>query len=218
MLASIQLVTILLRAKFCGGGADEFGESGVADVADPETQQEPVPKRFEFISLRHLVARAEERDQRDLHLQIAVVEDPLIGDLQQRVQDRAARLENFVEEDEFGLDKFSGRDPPILVAFQSSDRHRPEQFFRRREASHKICEVSQSRAILRADSVGKFGSESRLCRARWPENNQVLPREQCDQRSANDFIALDQRYRQFALNGDRKSTRLNSSHLGISYA
>src|SRR5215475_144606 len=142
MLASIQLVTILLRAKFCGGGADEFGESGVADVADPETQQEPVPKRFEFISLRHLVARAEERDQRDLHLQIAVVEDPLIGDLQQRVQDRTARLEDFVEEDEFSLDQFARSDTPVFVLLEPTDRYGAEQLFRRREASHQIREAA----------------------------------------------------------------------------
>src|SRR5215831_1232567 len=102
-------------------GADESNEPGVGDVADTESQQEPVPQGFEFIALRHLVARAEERDQRDLHLLAAVVENPLIGDLQQRVQDSAACLEDFVEEDEFGLDKFSSRDSHILVTLETAD-------------------------------------------------------------------------------------------------
>src|SRR5262245_20534982 len=81
----------------------------------------PIPERFEFISLRHFVASAEERDQRDLHLLVAVVEDPFVGDLQQRIKDRAARLEDFVEEDEFGLDQLTRRNASVLVALQPCD-------------------------------------------------------------------------------------------------
>src|SRR5215510_10385169 len=89
-------MAVLIRArfcaKFCGSCADEFGEAGVGDVADTETQHEPIPERFEFTALRHLVARAEERDQRNWHFLVAVMENPLIGDLQQRVQDCALAL------------------------------------------------------------------------------------------------------------------------------
>ena len=74
-------MTIMLR----GSGADEFNEPGVGDIADAEAEQEPIPERFEFISLRHFITRAEERDQRDLHLLATVVEDAFIGDLQQRI-------------------------------------------------------------------------------------------------------------------------------------
>jgi hypothetical protein len=92
-------VTVLFRR----GGSNESGESRVSDIADPKTKQETIPEGFEFIALRHLVARTEERNQRDLHLLVAVVEDPLVGDFQQCIQDRAACFENFVEEDEFAL-------------------------------------------------------------------------------------------------------------------
>src|SRR5215475_10198812 len=193
-LAAIRTVTIMLRR----GGANESNEASVSDVADSEAQQESVPKGFKFIALRHLVARAEKRDQRDLHLLGAIVEDPFIGDLQQRIQDRAARLEDFIEEDEFGLDKFSSRDAPVLVALESADRHRPKEFFRRRETSHQIGEVPQPGAVLWADAPGEFCNQRGLSCARRSENNQVLPREQCDQRSPNDLIAFDQRRRQFA--------------------
>ena len=74
-------MTVMLR----GSGADEFNEPGVGDIADAEAEQESIPERFEFITLRHFVACAEERDQRDLHLLAAVVEDALIGDLQQGI-------------------------------------------------------------------------------------------------------------------------------------
>src|SRR5215468_277148 len=115
-------MTIMLRSS----GADEFNEPGVSNIADAEAQQEPIPERLEFVTLRHFVARAEERDQRDLHLLGAVMENPLIGDLQQCVQDRAAGLEDFVEEDEFSLDQFACRNAPVLVALETADRHRPE--------------------------------------------------------------------------------------------
>src|SRR5262249_41175459 len=111
-------------------------------------------------ALRHLVARAEERDQRYLHLLAAIVKGPFIGDFQQRIQDRAARLEDFIEEDEFGLDKFSSRDAPVLVALESADRYRPKEFFRRRETSHQIGEVPQPGAVLWADSLSEFGNKS----------------------------------------------------------
>src|SRR5215510_11894920 len=132
-------------------GADESNEPGVGDIADAESQQEPIPEGFEFIALRHLVARAEERDQWELHLLAAVVENPLIDDLQKRVQDSAACLEDFIEEDEFGLDKFTSRDAHILVALEPADRHRPEEFLRRCEASHQIREAPQPTTVLRAD-------------------------------------------------------------------
>lgn len=103
-LVSIRLVTILPRAELCGGRADEFGKSGVTDVADPEAQQEPVPERFKFIALRHLIARTGERNQRDVHFLIAIVKAPLVSYLQQGVKDCAVRLEDFIEENEFGLD------------------------------------------------------------------------------------------------------------------
>src|SRR5262249_10133231 len=52
----------------------ESGELGVGDIADSEVQQEPVPERLEFTALRHLVARAEERDRRGVRLLAAGVE------------------------------------------------------------------------------------------------------------------------------------------------
>src|SRR5262249_2586544 len=110
-------------------------------VAHSEAKQEPIPERFEFIALRHLVARAEERNQRDPHFLVAIMEDPLIGDLQKRVQDSAACLEDFIEEDEFSFDKFTSRDAHVLVALEPADRHRPKEFFRRGETSHQICEA-----------------------------------------------------------------------------
>src|SRR5262249_55872180 len=84
---------------------------------------------------------------------------------------------------------------------ESADRYRPKEFFRRRETSHQIGEVPQPGAVLWADALSEFGNKSRLCCARRPENDQMLPRKQCDQRSANDLIAFDQRCRQFAFNG-----------------
>src|SRR5262249_59853950 len=130
-------MTIMLR----GRGADEFNEPGVGNIADAEAQQEPIPERFEFITLRHFVARAEERDQWELHLLAAVVENPLIDDLQKRVQDSAACLEDFIEEDEFGLDKFTSRDAHILVALEPADRHRPEELFRSGKSRHQVGEA-----------------------------------------------------------------------------
>src|SRR5262249_8812816 len=168
-LTAIRAMTVML----CGSGADESNEAGVGDVADAEAQQEPIPERFEFIALRHLVARAEERDQRDLRLLAAIVENPLVSDLQQRVQDCAARLEDFVEKDELGLDQFTCRDAPVLIALESADGHRPEEFFRRRETSHQVREIPQSGAVLRADALSEFGDKSRLCCSRRPQNYQV---------------------------------------------
>src|SRR5262249_31502928 len=104
-----------MTVMLCSNGADKSNEAGVGDVSDTKAQQEPVPEHLQFVARRHLVARAEERDQRDLRLLVAVVEYPLIVDLQQCVQDRAACLEDLVEEDEFGLDKFAGRATPVLV-------------------------------------------------------------------------------------------------------
>src|SRR5262249_61344220 len=124
----------MIGAKFCSSCSDKCSEAVIGYVADTEAQQEPVPERFEFIALRHLVARAEERNQRDLHLLVAVVEDTLISDLQQRIQDRAACLEDLVKEDKFSLDQLTRRDAPVLVALESADRHRPEQLLRRGEA------------------------------------------------------------------------------------
>src|SRR5262249_38753913 len=34
-------------------------------------------------------------------------------------QNRAARLEDFIEEDEFGLDKFSSRAAPVLITLET---------------------------------------------------------------------------------------------------
>jgi hypothetical protein len=103
-------------------------------------------------------------------------------------KDRAARLEDLVEQDEFGLDKFSGPDPPVLVAFQSYAQHRPEQLFRRREASHQVFEAPQPCAVLRADALGKTRDQRRFRRSRRSENNYALPREQCGQWAAADFV------------------------------
>src|SRR5262252_1770935 len=113
-LAAVRAMTVML----CSGGANKSNEAGVGDIADTKSEQESIPERFEFIALRHLVARAEERDQRDLYLPASVVEDSLVGDLQQRIQDRAARLEDFVEKNDFGLDQFSICDASVLVALQ----------------------------------------------------------------------------------------------------
>jgi len=46
-------------------------------------------------------------------------------------------------------------DAHILVALETADRHRAEEFLRRRESSHQMREAPQPRAVLRADALGK---------------------------------------------------------------
>jgi hypothetical protein len=88
--------------------------------------------------------------KRDLHLLVAIVENSLISDLQQCVQDSAARLEDFIEGKQFGLDQL-----PAVMRLYSS-RLSPETDTGPKSSSGVVkrviryAKLRNPRAVLRA--------------------------------------------------------------------
>ena len=77
--------------------------AGRKQVADIEAQEEPIEERLQLLALGQLVAGAEQRHQRALDGRAVVVEDALVHQGEQRVQDGAVGLEDFVDERELRL-------------------------------------------------------------------------------------------------------------------
>ena len=105
-------------------------------VVGPDAEEKAVEDRREGLVRRHLVGRAEARQERAREDRAAAGEAPLVQEREERVQDgRSVALEDLVEEDDLRIGEHSF-DAPLVASFaKRGDVDRPEDLVRLGEAA-----------------------------------------------------------------------------------
>jgi hypothetical protein len=170
-------------------GRAQHGEEAevLADRLEAQPHEEAVVEGRELVLVGKLVGRADEAEQRHRDDVAAVVEAPLVEDPEQRVQDRARRLEHLVEEGHVRLGKLVRRHAPVLVALERRERDRAEQLLGRREAREQPVEVAGA-----VEAAAELLREHRLGGAGRAHEEHVLSREQRGERGVDRLVAFDE--------------------------
>ena len=131
------------RGGRSAGQRQQGSEGRVADACHRHTDQEAVVERYQRFVARHLVAGADDADQRHRQAHAAVVELAFVEQRQQRVQDRRVGLEHLVEEGDARGGQVAVGQALVAVVLERLQRQRPEQFFGRRKARQQALEVAR---------------------------------------------------------------------------
>lgn len=159
----------------------------VLDVIHPVAEKEPVVQRAQFLALGKLIGRAEARDEVDVHGARSVVEFALIDQGQQRIQDGAVGLEDFVEERNIRFRELVRGHAVEGIVFQPLQAEWSEQLFGRAELGQQPLEVART-----VDCLAQQVREHGLAGARRTEKKDVRARDESRETSLDLRFALDQ--------------------------
>jgi hypothetical protein len=170
-----------------GGEVEQLPKATRTHRAHRQAHQETVEEGFGHLVVRHLVGSADHADQRAAHATRAIVELALVEQGQERVENGAVGAKHLVDEGDRRIGQETRSVAFVTVLLERTDRERPEQLFRHREARQQAFEVARiAKCVVQAPRQFALGRAGRT------DQQRMLAGKRSEQRKAHLAATLDE--------------------------